>query len=143
MLCIAYALAVFFGIFFGTLIGLKKGVRRNLTPYINALKNLVKVMLESDGYSVIDLGRDVPAANFVDTAIEQEAKVIALSILMTTSMGNMQKVVEGLVEKGVRDRFKVVVGGGPISQSFSDKIGADGYSATAVDAVKLVNSLVM
>jgi len=104
-------------------------------------KNLVKVMLESAGYELIDLGRDVPVEKFIDTVAKENADVVALSTLMTTSMMNMGKVVEGLKERGIRDKVKVIIGGGPISQAFADKIGADGYSVSAVDAVKLVDNL--
>lgn len=104
-------------------------------------KNLVKIMLESAGYEMLDLGRDVPVEDFVKTAKEQGAKVIALSTLMSTSMANMGKVIELLKQEGIRDQVKVIVGGGPISQSFADKIGADGYSGSAVEAVKLVDRL--
>lgn len=104
-------------------------------------KNIVKIMLEASGYEIEDLGRDVPIQNFVDAVKNDGAEVVAMSTLMSTSMENMGKVIELMKEQGVRDQAKVVVGGGPISQSFSDKIGADGYSATAVEAVKLVDRL--
>lgn len=104
-------------------------------------KNLVKIMLESAGYEIIDLGRDVPVDDFVNTAKNEGANIVALSTLMSTSMVNMGKVIERLKEEGIRDKVKVIVGGGPISQSFADKIGADGYSGTAAEAVRLVNAL--
>ena len=104
-------------------------------------KNLVKIMLESAGFEIIDLGRDVPPANFVKEAREKEASVIAMSTLMTTTMGGMGEVIRLLKEQGIRDDVKVIVGGGPISQSFADKIGADGYSSNAPDAVRLVKRL--
>jgi methanogenic corrinoid protein MtbC1 len=78
----------------------------------------------------------------VDTAVAQNASVIALSTLMTTTMDAMGEVVRLLQNAKVRDRFKVIVGGGPISQSFADRIGADGYAAAAPAAVKLVQKLV-
>ena len=105
-------------------------------------KNLVKMMLESSGFDVVDLGRDVPPLRFVEEAIAVEADIIGLSTLMTTTMSGMKNVVEFLEEKGVRDKFKVMVGGGPISQSFSDKIGADGYARNAAEAVRLARELV-
>ncbi|MDR0813785.1 MAG: corrinoid protein [Oscillospiraceae bacterium] len=105
-------------------------------------KNLVKILVEAGGFEIIDLGRDVPAEKFVDTAIAEQADVIALSTLMTTTMLGMPKVVELLKEKGVREKHKVIVGGGPLSQAFSDKIGADGYSKNASEALKLVKTLV-
>jgi corrinoid protein of di/trimethylamine methyltransferase len=104
-------------------------------------KNLVKIMLESSGFLVYDLGRDIPPATFVEKALEYDADFIAISTLMTTTMSGMGAVVNILEERGVRDRFKVLVGGGPISQSFADKIGADGYSRNAAEAVRLAERL--
>lgn len=106
-------------------------------------KNLVKIMLEAAGYEMIDLGRDVPAVNFVETVKNQGVKVIAMSTLMSTSTQNMRKVIELLEEDGLRSQVKIIVGGAPISKAFADKIGADGYSENAVEAVKLVNKLVV
>ena len=116
------------------------GVARGDTHDIG--KNLVKIMLESANYEVIDLGRDVPVEDFVNTAKREGAKVIGLSTLMSTSMNNLAKVVDMLKQEGIKDQIKVIVGGGPISQSFADKIGADGYSVNATEAVKLVDRLV-
>lgn len=104
-------------------------------------KNLVKIMLEAAGYELIDLGRDVPAEKFIEAVKEHGAKVVGLSTLMSTAMNNMQKVVELLKEAGLRNQVKVIIGGGPISSDFAKKIGADGYSKSAVEAVKLVNHL--
>lgn len=104
-------------------------------------KNLVKIMLESAGYEMIDLGRDVPEEKFVAAAKEMGARVVALSTLMSTSMKNMKKVIDHLAAEGMRDDVKVIVGGAPISPAFAQKIGADGYSENAAEAVKLVNRL--
>jgi corrinoid protein of di/trimethylamine methyltransferase len=105
-------------------------------------KNLVKIMLEAAGFDIVDLGRDVPSRTFVDKAIEIDADLILLSSLMTTTMDAMAEVIKILVEKGVRDKFKVAVGGGPISRAFADRIGADGYGKNATEAVRLCQSLV-
>lgn len=105
-------------------------------------KNLVKIMLESAGYEVTDMGRDVPVEKFVEEVKKQGAKVLALSTLMSTSMKNMGKIIELLKEQGAREGVSVIVGGAPISESFARKIGADGYSANATEAVKLVDRLV-
>ena len=105
-------------------------------------KNLVKIMLETSGFDVTDLGRDIPPALFVETAKEINASIIALSTLMTTTMDGMGEVVRNLNEQGIRDKFKVIVGGGPISQGFANRIGADGYAHNAADAVKLAKRLV-
>jgi len=104
-------------------------------------KNLVKIMLESGGYEAIDLGRDVPAKKFIEQVEENGARMVAMSTLMSTSMDNMRKVVDLLSEKGLRKNVKVIVGGAPISSSFAEKIGADGYSENAVGALRLVNRL--
>ncbi len=104
-------------------------------------KNLVRIMLESAGYEMHDLGRDVALQCFVDKAKEINADVIAMSTLMSTTMPGMRQVIEMLEAEGLRDKVKVIVGGAPISPAFTQKIGADGYSATAVEAVKLVNRL--
>jgi len=105
-------------------------------------KNLVKIMLESAGYELMDLGRDVPVSAFVEAVKNEDVKVVALSTLMTTTMENMAQVIVGFEEAGLRQQVKVIVGGAPISSSFAKKIGADGYSATAIEAVALVDSLV-
>ncbi|HEX2950601.1 MAG TPA: cobalamin-dependent protein, partial [Armatimonadota bacterium] len=104
--------------------------------------NLVKIMLETAGFEVIDLGRDVPPSQFVETAKSAHAQIIALSTLMTTTMDNMAEVIRILQREAIRDQFKVMVGGGPISQSFADRIGADGYSVNAADAARLARALV-
>jgi corrinoid protein of di/trimethylamine methyltransferase len=104
-------------------------------------KNLVKIMLEASGWEITDLGRDVPPQTFVDKAVETGAEFILLSSLMTTTMDNMEEVVRILEKAGIRDRFKVAVGGGPISKAFADRIGADGYAKNANDAVRLCNEL--
>ncbi|MGM0379087.1 MAG: corrinoid protein [Bacillota bacterium] len=104
-------------------------------------KNLVKIMLETAGFEMHDLGRDVPLVEFVEKSKEVKADLVCLSTLMTTTMGGMETVIDMLKEHGVRDEMKVIVGGGPISQKFADIIGADGYSDNAVEAVKLSKSL--
>lgn len=104
-------------------------------------KNLVKIMLETSGFDVFDLGRDIPPAKFVEKAKETNAKIIALSTLMTTTMDGMAEVIRILNSQGIRKQFKVMVGGGPISQGFANKIGADGYSVNAADAVRLARRL--
>lgn len=105
-------------------------------------KNLVKIMMETAGFDMIDLGRDVPLQKFVETAQEEEAELVCMSTLMTTTMGGMAEVIDKLKEAGIRERVKVMIGGGPISQKYSDKIGADGYSRNAVEAVKLAKNLI-
>lgn len=102
-------------------------------------KNLVVLMLKNYGYNVIDMGKDVKCEDIVDLAIKEDAAIIGLSALMTTTMMRMKDVVELCKEKGCKS--KVVIGGACITQSFADEIGADGYSRDAADCVKLVERL--
>lgn len=102
-------------------------------------KNLVVLMLKNYGYNVIDMGKDVPCEDIVDTAIRENAAIIGLSALMTTTMMRMQDVVELCKEKGCKS--KVIIGGACITQSFADEIGADGYSKDAAECVRLVERL--
>ena len=104
-------------------------------------KNLVKTLLDAAGFEVVDLGRDISPQQIVDSAIEEQADVIALSTLMTTTMEGMASVVELLLQSGHRETVKVIVGGGPVSQAFADRIGADGYAPTAPAAVKMLQGL--
>lgn len=105
-------------------------------------KNLVKTMLEAAGFEMYDLGRDVKVEDFVRKAKEVGADIIAMSTLMTTTMPGMKRVVELLKQENMRDKVKVLIGGGPLSQAYSDKIGADGYSGSALDAVRLAKKVV-
>ena len=102
-------------------------------------KNLVVLMLKNYGYNVIDLGKDVPAEVIVDTAIKENAAVISLSALMTTTMMRMKEVVELAKEKACT--AKIIVGGAAINESFAEEIGAVGYGKDAASAVKVVESL--
>lgn len=102
-------------------------------------KNLVALMLRNYGYRVVDLGKDVPAEVIIDAAIKEEADIIGLSALMTTTMMEMKKVVEMAKEKGVTSQ--IIIGGAVITQGFADEIGADGYSKDAQEAVELVGRL--
>lgn len=102
-------------------------------------KNLVVLMLKNYGYQVIDLGKDVEARTIIDRAIEENAAVIGLSALMTTTMMEMKNVVELAREQGVKS--KIIIGGAVVTESFAEEIGADGYSSDAREAVKLVNRL--
>ncbi|OBR91124.1 methionine synthase [Clostridium ragsdalei P11] len=105
-------------------------------------KNLVKIMMETEGFEVIDLGRDIPPIDFVNKAKEVGASIIALSTLMTTTMDGMAEVINLLKKEGIRDKISVMVGGGPISQNFADKIGADAYTLDASKAAKRAKELV-
>ncbi len=102
-------------------------------------KNLVALMLKNYGFDVIDLGKDVPKEEIVKAAKENDAKVIALSALMTTTMKEMKNVVEYAREQGIT--AKIIIGGAVVTEDFATEIGADGYSADAADAVRLVKKL--
>lgn len=102
-------------------------------------KNLVVLMLRNYGYHVIDLGKDVPADTILQTAIQENAKIIGLSALMTTTMMRMQDVVN--LAKEMHYTGKIIIGGAAITPGFADEIGADGYSKDAADCVKLVEKL--
>ena len=97
-------------------------------------KNLVKIMFEGKGLTVIDLGVDVSAEKFVETAANEGAKIIALSALLTTTMTQMEAVVKAAVDAGLKDKVSIMVGGAPVTQKFCESIGADIYSADAETA---------
>ncbi len=103
-------------------------------------KNLCALMLKNYGFNVIDMGKDIPATEIVDKALEVDAEVIGLSALMTTTMMKMADVVEEAKKKGCKS--KIIIGGACITESFKDEIGADGYSEDAAGCVKLVQSIV-
>jgi corrinoid protein of di/trimethylamine methyltransferase len=98
-------------------------------------KNLVAAMLEGNGFEVIDLGVNVSPEQFIASAKEKNANIIALSALLTTTMPSMRTTIEALKQAGIRDQVKVLIGGAPITQKYADEIGADGYSDNAVAAV--------
>jgi 5-methyltetrahydrofolate--homocysteine methyltransferase len=103
-------------------------------------KNLVSMMMEGAGFEVVDMGVDVDSEAFVKAAAENGADVIALSALLTTTMPSMETTVKAVKEAGMT--VKTIIGGAPVTQAFADQIGADGYSADAPGAVKLVKQLV-
>lgn len=104
-------------------------------------KNLVKIMAESAGFDVIDLGRDVPLNDFIETAEKEHCDYICMSTLMTTTMPGMKTVIDRLKEKNIREKYKVMVGGGPVSQKYADEIGADAYTVDANSAVRKMKEL--
>jgi len=105
-------------------------------------KNLVGMMFEGAGFEVIDLGVDQPPEKFVEAVRKKEAQVIALSALLTTTMGEMPKVINALKEAGLRERVKIMVGGAPLNEKFATTIGADGYAPDAGSAVEKLRQLV-
>jgi corrinoid protein of di/trimethylamine methyltransferase len=105
-------------------------------------KNLVIMMMEGAGFRIVDMGVDVKIEDLIDTVKKEEADVLGLSALLTTTMPEMQKVIVALDEAGLRNQLKVIVGGAPIDQRFADEIGADGFGADAVEAVQLAREFV-
>jgi corrinoid protein of di/trimethylamine methyltransferase len=105
-------------------------------------KNLVASMLEGCGFEVVNLGVDQSDQKIVDAVNQHHPDILALSALLTTTMGNMKVVIDALTAAGLRDSVKIMVGGAPISEAFAKEIGADGYSANANEAVALAKSLV-
>lgn len=105
-------------------------------------KNLVASMLEGCGFEVINLGTNVSSQKFIDAVKEHKAQILGMSALLTTTMAYMKEVIDALKEVGLRDQVKVMVGGAPLSESFAESIGADGFSSNANSAVALARSLV-
>lgn len=104
-------------------------------------KNLVAMMIEGAGFEVIDLGVDVSPEKFTNVAKEKAVDVIGLSALLTTTMLAMKTTIDAFKTAGLRNRVKIVIGGAPITQSYADEIGADGYAADAASAVDKVKEL--
>ena len=99
-------------------------------------------MMETGGFDVHDLGRDVPIDTFVDYVKNNDVDILCMSSLMTTTMPGMSAVIEKLKAEGLRDKVKIMVGGAPVSPAFSEKIGADGYTRNAIEAVEFAKKLV-
>ena len=106
-------------------------------------KNIVKLFMSVAGFDVIDVGRDVSVRTFIQTAQKENADIIAASALMTTTMVYMPELIKQLKELGIRDQFKVMVGGAPVIKSWAQEIGSDGYGLTAKEAVENAKELLM
>lgn len=104
-------------------------------------KNLVSMMLQGAGFEIIDLGVDVTPEKFIESVKTKGVTLVGMSALLTTTMPSMKSAIEAMKEAGVRDKVKVMIGGAPVSQSYSDEIGADGYSADAASAVEKAKEL--
>ncbi|RJX19768.1 MAG: cobalamin-binding protein [Desulforudis sp.] len=102
-------------------------------------KNLVRIMLESAGFDVIDIGINQPAENFIAAVKNNNAKIVGLSALLTTTMAELKNIVSVFKEKGMDT--KIIVGGAPVTQHYADEIGADAYGENAADAVEKVRNL--
>ena len=117
------------------LIGTVKGDLHNIG------KNIVGTVLETKGFDVVDIGIDNGTLDFIQEAQKAQADVVALSCLMTTTMPAQREVIETLKEMNLRDKYFVIVGGGPVTQEWADQIGADGYGKSAIQAAELVKEL--
>lgn len=105
-------------------------------------KNIVKIMLQASGFIVHDVGVDVPVRRFVEKAVEVDADIIAASAILTTTMTYMPDLVELLTELGLREKFRVMLGGAPVTRDWALKVGADGYGEDATEAVEVAKRLV-
>ena len=104
-------------------------------------KTIVCSMLSAAGFSVSDVGCDVPVESFIAKCREVDADLLLLSALLTTTMPNQQRTIEALKEAGLRDRVKVMIGGAPTTRAWADEIGADGYAEDAIEAVNVAKAL--
>ena len=104
-------------------------------------KNIVATMFKAGGFEVHDMGVDVPSITFIDKAKEVKADMIALSSLLTTTMPYQKEVIEDMAAMGIRDQFKVMVGGGPVTEAYASDIGADGYGRDAIEALNEAKKL--
>jgi corrinoid protein of di/trimethylamine methyltransferase len=104
-------------------------------------KNIVAIVLEANGFEVVDIGVDNPSLKFVEEAEKIKADVIGLSSLMTTTMPSQKEVIDILKEMNLRQKYLVIVGGGPVTGEWADKIGADGYAGSAFQAVEVIKRL--
>ena len=105
-------------------------------------KNIVKMMLEGSGFEVVDLGVDLTVEKLVEQIDTIRPDILGLSALLTTTMPEMKNTIQELQTKGLREKMKIMVGGAPVSNSFADEIGADGYGADAAEAVVLARKLI-
>ena len=104
-------------------------------------KMIVKIALEREGYDIIDIGIDVPKETFLETVQKENPDIVGMSALLTTTMSYMRDVVDTIKSAHLKKNIKIIIGGAPITQSFADEIGADGYAPEAESAVTLVKSL--
>ncbi|UCH10191.1 MAG: corrinoid protein [Fidelibacterota bacterium] len=105
-------------------------------------KNLVGIMLRGAGMEVVDLGKDVPAERFVETAASEDADLIGMSALLTTTAPVMQEVIDLLRERNLQGKIRTIIGGAPVTDRFAEKIGADAYAFDAARAVEVVKQMV-
>ncbi len=104
-------------------------------------KNLVKMMLESVGYFVVDLGIDVPPEDFVKAVKDEKPEIVGMSALLTTTMMEMKETIDAFKEAGVRDGIKIIIGGAPVTEEFAEEIGADAYAPDAPTATDIIEEM--
>ena len=104
-------------------------------------KNLVAMMLESSGFTVINMGVDISEEKFIEAVKEHQPDILGMSALLTTTMPAMETTIQAIQQAGLREQVKIIVGGTPVSQKFAQEIGADGYSGDAQEAIALCESL--
>ncbi|NHJ04538.1 MAG: dimethylamine corrinoid protein 3 [Candidatus Heimdallarchaeota archaeon] len=104
-------------------------------------KTLVASMLSAEGFEVFDLGADVSVSKFIEKAIEVDAHMICISALLTTTMTGQKRLIDQLKERNIREKFKILIGGAPVSKNWTEEIGADGTAENAISAVKLARKL--
>lgn len=104
-------------------------------------KNLVAMMLESSGFQVSNLGVDIPPEKFLAAIRDNNSDIVCISALLTTTMPGMKKTIDAIMEAGLRNQVKILVGGAPVSQKYADEIGADGYAPDAGSAVKVAKAI--
>ncbi|KNZ42092.1 cobalamin B12-binding domain-containing protein [Acetobacterium bakii] len=104
-------------------------------------KNMVSMSLQGDGYEVVDLGIDVPADDFISAILRYKPDVLAMSALLTTTIGEFKNVIKALINEGLRENLNIVVGGGPVTQDYVDEIGANGFGKDVFGAIDIVNEL--
>jgi len=107
----------------------------------NIGKNILSTVLETNGFDVVDIGIDQSTLNIIEAAEKNKVDFIGLSSVMTTTMPYQKEVIETLKEMGLRDKYFVLIGGGPVTREWADEIGADGYGDTAVDAIEVAKML--
>ncbi|MCK4353451.1 corrinoid protein [candidate division WOR-3 bacterium] len=106
-------------------------------------KSLVATMLESAGFEIFDLGADVRIRKFIRKAKETSADIICISALLTTTMLSQKELINELIKNKIRDSFKIMVGGAPVTQDWAQEIGADGYAPNAMEAIKIAKKLLL
>jgi trimethylamine corrinoid protein len=105
-------------------------------------KNIVSAMLTASGFEVYDIGKDVSASKFLEEAEKVKADIIGASALMTTTMPALKDLIDYIKAKNLRNKYKIIIGGGPVTKEYAEEIGADAYAENAVEAIKVIENLI-